>query len=302
MRTFGLLAVLVATLAVPLRAHAVDGFQNLKFGMTPDEVRAAYPGEIAHDPEPKGAPDHSVGGALVFKGALFESTVDVLCFFTVSGLSVIRMTYARPQASNIDQLLSFYEPYWGEPLRSIERDGSRKKTTWAWPWEGVQLRQVEDDGRLKYQRIDFSEQVLARWTKADALVCKILPGTSSCPFPDGLCAQQDSAIGNDDRTQKIEIADKPAEIVCDYEDFRLEDIELTIRSPDDRALDWIQQILRRRLGEGAETRKEDASRVRIDTDWDSQGVALRVVRKARVKTDKGWTGPVEFIRVRRIPK
>ncbi|MCP4869445.1 MAG: hypothetical protein GY898_12090 [Proteobacteria bacterium] len=300
LRAFFLLVALAVVL--PSTAFAVDGFQNLKFGMSPEDVRTAYPNDVVHDPEPKGAPEGSIGGALVFDGKLFDANVEVSCFFTASGLSVIRMVYAGPKQDHVDQLLEFYKPYWNEPLRSIERVGSRKTTLWAWPWEGVQLRQVSDDGKVKYQRIDFSEVVLGRWTKTDALVCKILPGTSSCPFPDGLCAQQDSSIGDDNRTQVIEIADRPAEIVCDYQDYTLRDITLTLKGPDDRSTDWVQTILQRRLGAGVEERKGDANKAVIDTRWAAQGVELRVVRRATVKTDKGWTGPVEFVRIKRVPR
>lgn len=302
MRTPFLLVAWALALALPGTASAVDGFQNLKFGMSPEEVRIAYPNDVVHDPEPRGAPDGTIGGALEFDGKLFDANVEVSCFFTTSGLSVIRMVYAAPQEKHVEQLLEFYKPYWNDPLRSIERDGSRKTTLWAWPWEGVQLRQVSDGGKVKYQRIDFSEQVLGRWTKADALVCKILPGTSSCPFPDGLCAQQDSSIGDDDRTQTIEVADRPAEIVCDYQDYALRDITLTLKGPDDRSTDWLQTILARRLGEGVETRNSDATKAVIDTEWADQGVELRVVRRATVKTDKGWTGPVEFVRIKRLSR
>jgi hypothetical protein len=296
------LLVGVLLLALPGSAGAVDGFQKLKFGMHPHEVRAAYPDDVVFDPEPRGAPDGSVGGALLFDAKLFDANVGVACFFTGSGLSVIRMTYASPKGEHVAQLLEFYTPYWKEPLRSIERQGSRKTTIWVWPWEGVQLRQVTDDGKIKYQRIDFSETVLKAWTKADALICKILPETSSCPFPDGMCAQQDSAIGNDDRTQTIQVADRPAEIVCDYHDYVLRDITLTVRDPDEPAADWLETILVRRLGEGEEHRRSDSNKVIIDTEWSGHGVQLRVVRRARVKTDKGWTGPVEFVRIKRVPQ
>jgi hypothetical protein len=292
---------LIFLLATP--ALAVDGFDQLKFGMSPDEVRAAYPDQIVHDPKPSGAPDGSVGGRLVLTGEpkIFDSVVEVSCFFTASGLSTIRLLYRAPDPANVDKLLEWYRPHWGEPLRSVRRDRSRKKVTWVWPWEGVEFRSVEDEGKTVYQRVDFSEEVKTSWTRADAVICKLLPGSSSCPFPDNYCAQQDSTMPTGQRTQRVEIADRSGEASCTYDAYTLKYVRLQMPEPSDKAVDWLEAILARRLGPGVEKREGDSARVKIDTVWEDHGVELRVVRKARVKTDKGWTGPAEYLRLKRKP-
>ncbi len=294
-------AGLALLLAAP--AWAVDGFDKLKFGMSPDEVYAAYPDQVVHDPHPSGAPDGTVGGRLLLTGEtkIFDSAVEVSCFFTASGLSTIRLLYQSPDPANVDRLLDWYRPHWGEALRSVRRDGSRKKVTWVWPWEGVEFRSVEDQGETVYQRVDFSEEVKTDWTRADAVVCKLLPGTSSCPFPDAYCAQQDSTMPTGQRTQRVEIADRSAEATCTYDGYVLKYVRLKMPEPSDKAVDWLEAILQRRLGDGVEKRDGDSSRVKIDTVWAEHGVELRVVRKARVKTERGWTGPVEYLRLKRKP-
>ena len=303
-RTIGIGIVAAAlALLVAVPAWAVDGFDKLTFGMSRDEVYAAYPDQIIDEPHPSGTPDGTVGGRLVLTGdpKLFDSAVEVSCFFTGSGLSTIRLLYRQPDPANVDRLLEWYRPHWGEPLRSVRRDGSRKKVTWVWPWEGVEFRSVEDQGAAVYQRVDFSEEVKTAWTRADAVVCKLLPRTSSCPFPDGYCAQQDSTMPTGQRTQRVEIADRSAEASCTYDGYSLKHVRLKMPEPSDKAVDWLETILLRRLGEGVETREGDPARVKIDTVWADHGVELRVVRKSRVKTDKGWTGPAEYLLLKRKP-
>lgn len=303
-RTF-LVSVLLAlaTLGFAAQAGAVDGFQQLglMFGMTPEQVRELYPDQLVHDPAPAGAPEGTIGGRLIVQGdrRLFDDPVEVSCFFTASGLSIIRMQFDKPARANLDELLDFYQPHWGEPIRSIKREGARKKITWSWPWEGVQLRAVEEGGAAVYQRVDFSEQLKSRWTRADALLCKLLPGTSSCPFADGFCPQQDGATVQGQRTQRIEIDAAPAEVSCTYQDYVLQVMRLRLKEPDDRVTDWLLEVLTRRLGPGVEKRTGDSSRVVIDTVWADHEVALRVVRLARVKTEHGWTGPVDYVRLER---
>ncbi len=294
-----LIAAVTLGFAVP--AAAVDGFNKLVFGMTPDQVRTVYPEQVVHDPNPDSAPDGTVGGRLTLTGdwKLFDDPVQVSCYFTASGLSIIRLQFDKPAKDNLEELLDWYRPHWGDPIRSIRREGSRKKITWSWPWEGVQLRAVEEDGRPVYQRVDFSERLKTRWTRADALICKLLPGSSSCPFPDGFCPQQDNATVEGQRTQRVEIDDAPAEVSCTYDDYVLQVMRLRLKEPDDRVTDWLVEVLTRRLGPGTEKRSGDSQRVVVDTTWSEHGVALRVVRKARVKTEAGWTGPVEYVRLER---
>jgi hypothetical protein len=297
------IAMVATTVALLLAgpAAAVDGFDKLVFGMSPDEVYAAYPDQVVHDPKPRSAPDGTVGGRLVFAGALFDSTVEVSAFFTASGLSTVRLLYDKPEAANVDKLLDWYRPHWGEPLRSVKREGARKKITWVWPWEGVEFRSVEEDGTPAYQRVDFAEPVKTEWTRADAVVCKLLPGSSGCPFPDHFCPQQDSMMPEGKRTQRLELVGRPVNVTCTYVDYAMKDARLRMEEPSDQALDWLEAILQRRLGPGVETRGGDSSVVKIDTTWAEHGIQLRVVRKAKVKTDKGWTGPVEYVRLKRTP-
>lgn len=290
-------------LLCPGAASAVDGFDRLKFGMGPDEVRATYPDQVVHDAHPENAPEGAIGGRLVLTGdpRIFDSPVEVSCFFSASGLSTVRLQYKAPAEGNAERLVDWYRPHWGEPLKSVERQGSRRKVTWVWPWEGVEFRDVSDDGKPAYQRVDFSWDLKTGWTRTEAIVCKLLPASSGCPFADSFCAQQDSAMPAGQRTQAVEIADRRAEVSCTYEGFALRELRLQLGEPSDEALDWLEAILHRRLGPGQEERHEDSARIRIDTAWPDHKVELRVVRLARVKAAQGWTGPVEFLRMKRTP-
>jgi hypothetical protein len=304
-RTIAALSLLsAASLIVPRPARAVDGFDQLRWGMSPEQVQAAYPGLVKHDPKPKGAPEGSVGGRLVIGGGpqLFDEKVELSCFFTASGLSVVRILYGSPKEENVTKLLDWYRPHWGEPIATSERDPTHRKRTWAWPWEGVEFRSVEEDGAIQYQRVDFSEAVRQQWTTADAMVCAVLPSTSSCPFPDRLCAQQDASMGEGRREQPFDVAGSRAEATCTYADHTLKDVRLNMDKPSDLAVQWLEQILMRRLGTGAAERFESAETIREDTAWPAQGVELRVLRQAAVKTATGWSGPPENLRVKRVEK
>jgi len=295
-----LLLVLLAC-GFPRGAEAVEGFDKLLFGMSPEDVRAVYPGQTHFDPEPRGQPAGTISGSLILTGRpmLFDSPVEVSCFFTGSGLAIIRLGYLKPEDSKLDELLDFYRPHWGDPLRSIARDGARKKVTWAWPWEGVELRAVEEDRRLRYARVDFSQELMDSWRTADAFVCTMLPDSSSCAFSDTLCHQQDSLTPRGERVAEALVSGSMWQIACVYQGYRLDELVLTVDRPDDAAADWLDQLLERRLGEGKKARKDEGGRVLISTRWASHQTRLRVVRRAVVRTESGWTGPVESIRLRR---
>jgi hypothetical protein len=297
--------LLALLLLLPTTALAVDGFDKLQYGMTPDQVREAYPGQIKHDKEPKGAPKDTIGGRLVLAGSsrLFDEPVEVSAFFNGNGLSVIRLQFKKPQKANLDKVIEFYTPHWGPPIKTTSKlSATKKKRMWTWPWEGVELRAVTDNGDTKYQRIDFSETVRSQWTTADAAICSVLPGSSSCPFPDRFCPQQDGGTASGRRTRDFTIGETTAEIRCDYNDFALQDFKLVVEKPDPTAADWLERVLMRRLGEGAVSVREGGNDVLTDTRWDQHGVSLRVVRKAKVKTKTGWTGPVQYLRVKRDTK
>jgi len=297
--------LLLIALLLPTTALAVDGFDKLKYGMTPDEVRTAYPNQIKHDKDPKGPPEGTVGGRLVLAGQsrLFDEAVEVSAFFTGNGLSVVRLNFKSPKKENLQKVIDFYTPHWGDPVKTMTKlDATRKKREWSWPWEGVELRAVTDEGKTMYQRIDFSETVRSQWTTADAAICSVLPASSSCPFPDRFCPQQDGSTANGRRERDFKIGSTTAEIRCDYEDYALHDLKLEVTKPNPIAADWIDRVLVRRLGEGAVTVREGASEVLTDTRWDNHGVTLRVIRKAKIKTKTGWTGPVQYLRVKRDTK
>jgi hypothetical protein len=96
------------------------------------------------------------------------------------------------------------------------------------------------------------------------------------------------------------IGDTEGTIRCTYESGALTDVRLTVEKPDPLAADWVERILARRLGgEGRPERREGSSEILEDSHWDSKGVQLRVVRKAKVRTKEGWTGPVQYIRIKR---
>lgn len=297
-----ILLVFLVTCLLPGAAWAVDGFDKLTWGMTPDQVRAAYPQQlIQHDPNPKSPPEGTVPGRLLFDGAIFDAKVEVSTFFTASGLAVVRLQYRAPSARDVTALTDFYKQYWGEPLETPEREGGRLKKSYSWPWEGVELRQVEEDGKVVYGRLDYSSLLRDEWRKTDAVICSILPAASGCPFADRQCPAQDATVATGKRVNPFELAGSQGEVTCTYTNTALTELRLVFEQPGEKAADWVGALLARRLGAPTELRNDSAETVRIDWSWPTFGAELAVHRKARVKTAKGWTGPVERIRFKRSP-
>ncbi len=289
-------------LAVPTQAQTNDGFGKFKWGMTPDEARSAYPNQVRHDPEAKN-PEGTAGGAFNLVGGpkLFEQAIDVSCYFGKSGLSIIRVTFREPKDGNIQRVIDWNEPKWGKPIVNTKRiDATRSRREWSWPWEGVALREAKDDGRIKYQRLDFSSDLHREWRNADTAVCSILPRSSNCSFSDRFCAQQDSSMARGRREQSFPIGRTEGQLACKYKDYEREDVRLTIERPTQAAAEWLLRILTRRLGDAEEARTEDADTVMIQSTWERHGISLRVVRKIKGKKKSGkLSGPVTYMRVKR---
>jgi hypothetical protein len=296
------LAVLpsLALLLAATPALAVDGFDRLTWGMQPDQVRAAYPEQpIAHDPKPKNPPDGVVPGRLVFQGAIFDSKVEVGCFFSGGGLAVVRLSYAAPKPQDVQTFLDFYRPHWGEPIETSERESGRAKRSWSWPWEGVEFRQVEEDGKIAYARLDYSSVLTEEWRKTDGVLCSLLPASSGCPFPDRQCPVQDVTKGDSRAQAPFELAGSGGEVTCTYKGGGLQEMKLVFDRPSEKTVDWVTGLVKKRLGAGVENRTESSETVKVETTWSSHGVDLLVGREARVKSSKGWSGPVERLRLRR---
>jgi hypothetical protein len=295
--------VLPLLLLLPAPAFAVDGLESLglTWGMSFDEVRTTFP-SLALDPKAEGGPrDATMPRAILPTDVeMFGARLEVSLYFDVSGLSVIRLQYRNPEPGNEQKIVEWYQPHWGDPLQTTERDRGRTKRSWAWPWEGVEIRSVTEDGKIAYQRVDFSSDLEEEWRKGDVVLCSILPGTSGCPFPDGTCPQQDSGRASGMREQAFEILSAKGKLECEYQDYRRQDLKLTFTEPAERTGKWIEALILRRLGGGIADRGEDARNVRIDRSWPNHGVELRVVRKAEGKGADGlMTGPIEYIRFRR---
>lgn len=297
-----LCTLLLLLLAAPAQAQSNDGFGKFKWGMTPAEVREAYPNQIRHDPDAKN-PKGTAGGAFNLVGGpkLFEQPIEVSCFFGKSGLSIIRVTFAQPKEGNIQRVIDWNEPKWGKPVVNTKRmDATRSRREWSWPWEGVSLREAMDDGRIRYQRLDFSADLHRLWRNADAAVCSILPRSSTCAFPDRFCAQQDSSMARGRREQPFPIGETEGQLACKYRDYEREDVRLTVDRPTQAAAEWLLRILGSRLGEAVESRTEDADTVMIESVWAKHDIRLRVVRKIRGKKKGGeLSGPVTYMRVKR---
>ncbi|HCP45985.1 MAG TPA: hypothetical protein DIU15_08095 [Deltaproteobacteria bacterium] len=283
-------------------AQATDGFDRLTWGMSRAEVIQAYEGQVRNDDEPRGAPSGTDGSRLIIDAGsrLFGEYVEFSCFFDDSGLVTIRLQYAEPKEQNAKALIDWYRPHWGEPIESIDRNAerNRRKRVWAWPWEGVALRSVDEGGTLLYQRVDFSRLLSQKWTKLDHLLCSMLPGTSSCEPKDALCPQQDTSMPQGKRTKRIRIDTMRAEIACSYRDYRLLGTSLILDRPSEETTAWFHRILGTHLGESTQEHSDAGTQARIDTLWSAHGVMLRESRKATTRTAAGWTGPLVQLRVR----
>jgi len=304
-RIGGLAAVLLVSIAVLLpsrSAAAADGFDQLSWGMSRKEVRAAYPGKIIETDRPEYPPEGTEGAAFKIDGQseLLGQSVQMECHFKNDRLVVVRLRFLRQRSRNIEKVLGWYEEHSGDPLRSVKKKGGRKTTTWAWPWEGIELKSVQDDGEIRYQRLDFSDQLRRKWRSAEAAVCSILPKSSSCAFPDRFCAAKAKDIGDGQRDQVLEVAEQSGEVACKYEDGKLHKIVLKIPGANDNTAAWVGRILDRSLGSSLTSRDDRSSRaVRLKTTWEQHPVKLIVTRKAKLRTKKGWTGPVEFLSIHR---
>jgi len=300
-----LLAVALALIASSIcsESWATDGFDLLTWGMTRDQVSAAYEGRVKNDTEPRGAPPGTDGSRLIIESGsrLFGEPVELSCFFDSSGLVTIRLQYVEPKAENVEKLVNWYEPHWGEPIKSTDRESQRnlRKRVWAWPWEGVSLRGVEEDGSLKYQRVDFSSLLAGQWAELDSALCSMLPTSSNCPRPDTICPQQDNSMPEGKRSQMVRVADTPSEITCSYRDYALTRINLSVDGPSEQISEWFHRLLQTHLGEFENGRSDTSAQARIDTKWPQHKVEFREIRKATVRTSSGWTGPLIQLRVRR---
>ncbi len=295
-------ALLALALLVPRAAFAVEGFAGMKWGMSREKVTEMFGSKAILDPRPKNPPADTSGASVSIRGAkFFESEVDVTAFFGDSGLSIIRLKYRRETPRNLEDLVTFYEPRWGAPLKTVDRDGSRKKRTWSWPWEGVEFRAVEDDGRLQYQRLDYSAAVIEDWRRADAIVCAMLPQGSGCPFPDTYCPQQDSTMPKGRKSQDVRLLRSKGEAACVYRDYWVQDARIVFERPTEQAAKWLKAVLTRRLGAGSVKRRETASEVHEITNWTQLGVRLILIRRATAKKKDGtWTGPIDEVRLKRV--
>jgi hypothetical protein len=298
---FVLLLVFAVGLAVPRPAAAVGGFGGMKWGMERAEVAEMFGSRAVVERRPKRLPTGTSGSSITIRGAkFFESEVDVTAYFGDSGLAVIRLKYRRNRSQNLDELLAFYEPKWGAAIKTVDRDGSHKKRTYSWPWEGVEFKSVEDDGKLEYQRVDYSAAVIEDWRRADAIVCAMLPRGSGCPFPDTYCPQQDSSMPKGRKSQEVRVLQSTGEASCVYKDFWVQDARIVFERPTERAAKWLKAVLVRRLGAGSVKRKEGTSEVHEITSWEDLGVRLILIRRAIARTKTGWTGPIEQVRLKRV--
>jgi hypothetical protein len=290
-------------MAVPASAASTKGFDKLLWGMSPDEVRAAYPDQIVHEPKLKTQPDGTVGGRLLLSGKpkLFDQTIEVSAYFGKSGLAIVRLNFPTPADGNIQKVLDWHEKHWGAAIVTTKKlDSSRTMREWSWPWEGVQLREVKEDGRIRYQRIDYTASLQRSYSKAEASVCSILPSTSECAFADRFCAQQDSSMAAGRREQAFPVSQSEGKLSCKYRDYERVDVRLVIEKPDPAAADWIERILRKKLGEGLQGSSEDGDNQLVDTAWPDQGVTMRVVKKILKKSKDGKIrGRVDYLRVKR---
>lgn len=297
-----LLLLLLVALTLPTSAWAVNGLDSLglTWGMSVEQVKKRHP--TKHEDDLKNQPEGTVGGRLVLTKdvEMFDERLTVALYFGRSGLSIIRLQYKNPDNGDAEKLVKWYEPHWGEPLYTTERKRGRKSRTWAWAWEGVEIREVVDDGRVRYARADFSAAVADEWSRADAMLCSLLGKTTGCPFPDTTCPLQDSALADGKRELKWEFLDATGALECTYSSYQLNELRLVFDDPTEKTAKFMEQLLLRRIGKGIEDRENGSQIVTIAREWPPHGLDLRIYRKSRVQLDDGtWTGPVDRIRLKR---
>jgi hypothetical protein len=298
-----LLLAIFAMSALPSTAAAVGGLDSLglTWGMSVQDVKAAH--VTKYEKSPKSQPDGTVGGRLLLTKdvEMFGDRLEVAVYFDASGLSIIRLQYRKPAAGNVEKLVEWYQPHWGEPLSTTERRQGRKKKTWSWPWEGVEIRSVVEDGSMRYQRVDFSQEVAREWNRADAMLCSLLPTTTGCPFAGSTCPQQDSQFADGRKEQEWNLLGSKGELSCTYQGYRLKEMRLVFERPREKTSKWMRALLLRRIGTGLQDRDENSSRIKVTHDWPTHQLNLRIDRKAVSKKDDGtWTGPVERIRLKMV--
>ena len=297
-----LLPLLVLTLLLPASARAVDGLSSLglKWGMTVEQVKAAH--TTRYEKEPSSQPDGTVPGRLMLTQdvEMFGERLEVALYFSTSGLSIIRLQYRKPDNGDAKKLVDWYQPHWGEALYTSERKRGRKKKTWAWPWEGVEIREVVEDGAVRYARADFSAEVAEEWSRADAMLCSLLPSTTGCPFAETTCPQQDSSFADGKKSQPWSLLGSEGEVSCTYEGYRLQEMRLVVEKPSEKTAKWLRNLMLRRIGPGIQERDENSSRIKVEHDWPTHALNLLIYRKSVTqKKDGSWTGPADRIRLKR---
>ena len=296
------LTVACTLVSAPGLARA-DGFDQLRWGASRADVSAAYSGRILSSDSTKTRPPGTEGKVvrLLEDMEIFGELVVVEGHFHHDKLAVVRLIFQRLHEETTEKVIEVYSPDNGTPLRSIRANGGRKITSWSWPWEGLELRSISDGGELKYQRLDISAPLKGRWLSADAAVCSILPGSSTCNLEHRFCPSTPSAPKKGAQEHSLDVAGKEGRVTCAYVEQELSTISLEIPEASDVTADWLELIFESRLGEGAELRNErGSSTVQLRTAWEQHGVDMLVVRKAFVETPRGWTGPVESLRIRRV--
>jgi hypothetical protein len=272
--------------------------------MSRTDAASTYSGQTVASEATKSQPRGTDGGVLriLADSELFGLPVTVEAHFHHDQLAVVRLSFLTLQQSNVDKVLEVYSSNTSPPLRSIIRSSAgRKSTTWSWPWDGREFRSVSDGGELKYQRLDISAPLQRRWLSADAAVCSILPGSSTCNLEHRFCPSAPTSPKKRPQQHSLDVAGKAGEVTCSYAGDALASIALAIPGASDVTADWLELIFESRLGEGAELRDErGSSTVQLRTAWEQHGVEMLVVRKAYVETKSGWSGPVEFLRIRRV--
>lgn len=294
--------LLLVALALPASAFAVDGLSSLglKWGMSVEQVKSAH--TTKHEKEPTSQPDGTVKGRLMITKPveMFGERLDVALYFSASGLSIIRLEYRDPDDGDAGKLVDWYQPHWGDALYTSERKRGRKKKTWSWPWEGVEIREVIEDGTVRYARADFSAAVAEDWTRADAMLCSLLPSTTGCPFAETTCPQQDSNFADGKKEQPWELLGSTGQVACTYAGYRLQEMRLTFDSPNETTAKWLEQLMVQRIGSGITGREENSQVVKVEHDWPDHSLNLLIYRKSVTQLKDGsWTGPADRIRLKR---